>query len=151
MAFTSHRHGRGALVALSTTLGTFIAVATVPAVQILAFGYLGVLLIPVGTAVLLMLGWGAVEAVRFVITRATGSRGGLIGRHRFRPRMTSQVLGLFGIVGIALAISLSTGAADVGGGPATLAGWDAVRTTDLGVTKVAKIAPKRAFRMDPST
>lgn len=138
----------GALVALSAALGTLIAVATVPAAQVLNFGYLGVLLIPVGTAVLLMLGWGVVEAVRFVIRRATGSRDGLIGRHRFQPSMTSQILASFGMVGIALAISLSTGAADVGGGAATLAGWDAVRTTDLGVTKVAKIAPKRTFRME---
>jgi hypothetical protein len=150
LAWRSHRNvmAGGALVALSAALGTLLAVASVPAAQVLAFGYLGVLLIPVGTAVLLMLGWGGVEAVRFLIRRATDSRGGLIVRHDSGPGMTYQVLGLFATVGIALAISLSRGAAEVGGFPATLAGWDAVRATDQGVAKVANIAPHRAFRME---
>ena len=75
-AWVTGRHLLASLATLSlvAALGTVVGIASIPEAQFLNFGYLDVLLIPVGTAVWLTLAWALVDVAGPAFGRAF-SRG----------------------------------------------------------------------------
>ena len=149
-ALVTRRHllAGSAALSLVAALGTVGAIASVPSAQVLTFGYVDVMLIPVGTAVWLTLAWALVEVVRPVLQRALSQ--GLPSVRKRAQAVADHLAMLAGVtmVTVLFGWSISSGLTLVGTNAPTIGGWAAVRATDIGVSAVARVAHRTPFRLE---
>ena len=146
------------VVSFVAAVGSVVALSDIPASQILNIEYLGVLLIPVGTAVVVTLVWIAVEGARAGLDRLrrTGSMGRLptgMGLSPSTGRVLARGAGAAAITVLFL-LSLRSGSQLFGTSSATVGGWPAIRAADTGAVAVARVAPRGPFRLrlaEPTT
>jgi hypothetical protein len=150
VAFVTGRHLLSSAAALSFVVaaGTVRAIATVPAAQFLDFGYLNVLLIPVGTAVWVTIAWTLVELARPVIGPVITRR---VPSCRERINAAAGHLVMLGgatMLAATLGWSLASGLDLLGTSSPTIGGWTAVQAADTGLSATARLAPRTPFRLE---
>jgi len=142
-----HRLAGSATLSLVAALGTVSAIASIPEAQVLNFGYLDVLLIPVGTAVWLTLAWALVELARPVLGRAVTR---VLTSPRKPTQRVSAYLGTLAgatLVAAGFGWSTASGLTLLGTDSPTISGWASVQATDVGVAAVTRLAPRTPFRL----
>ncbi len=143
-----HLLAGAATMSLVAALGAVGAIASIPEAQVLNFGYLDVLLIPVGTAVWLTLAWTLAEVARAVLRRAFGGDLTSLGRRVRRAGTSLATLAGVAVVAVGFGWSTASGLTLVGTDSSTIGGWAAVRATDVGVAAVTRVAPRIPFRLE---
>ena len=141
-----------AWISAALAVGGVAAIAAMPLPQFLVFGYMGVLLVPIGMAAWVTLVWAAVEVVVVGVRRVGSSRrvaGETSGLDVFpRNERAGVAMAAASVVLVALsAWSMTSGLRQIGGRVPTISGWPAVRTADVATAAVARVAPRGPFKL----
>jgi len=141
-----------AWVSAAVAVGGVAAIAAMPLPQFLVFGYLGVLLVPIGMAAWVTLVWAGVEVLMVGVRRVGSSRRVAGEAHEIDVvpwgGRAGVVMAGVGVVLVALsAWAMTSGLRHIGGSVPTISGWPAVRTADVATAAVAQVAPRGPFKL----